>query len=237
MSHFLGVLGGMGPLATADFLRKIVDNTPANTDQEHIPIVMYGDCTTPDRTANIVGGGASPLPQLLEGVRFLSEAGVRAICIPCNSAHYWFAHIKAAASVPVLHIGEASVAQLQKKNLSAKTVGVMSTLGTYHAGIYTEPLKRMEYEVLSPSREEFDTLVSPGIACVKANRVEEAEKLFAIVASRLLQRGAQAIILGCTEIPLGMQQQCREAPAAYVDSTDALALAAIEFLSVPRNGG
>lgn len=230
MSHFLGVLGGMGPLATADFLRKIADNTPAHIDQEHVPIVLYGDCTIPDRSANIVGNGASPLPQLLQGVRFLNQAGVRAICIPCNSAHYWFAHIEAAASVPVLHIGRASVAQLQKRNPTAMTVGVMSTLGTYRTGIYTEALSQMGYAVLSPSGEEFDTLLSPGIACVKANRVEEAEKMFAIAANRLLQRGAQAIILGCTEIPLGMQRQCRLEPSTYVDSTDALALAAIEFI-------
>ena len=86
---FLGVLGGMGPLATADFLRKLVRKSRADTDQEHIPVLLYGDCTTPDRTASIVAGGPSPLPQLLDGIRFLNRNGARAICIPCNSAHAW----------------------------------------------------------------------------------------------------------------------------------------------------
>ena len=231
MNNFLGVLGGMGPLATVDFLKKIVDNTSAHTDQEHVPILLYGDCTTPDRTANIVGNGVSPLPHMLKGIKFLSQAGVGAICIPCNSTHNWYEQIQAASNVPVLHIGNASVALLQKLNPEARAIGVLSTLGTLRAGIYAKPLEQMGYDVLSPSEEEFYTLVSPGIACVKANQVDEAERLFAKAADRLLQRGAHAIILGCTEIPLGMQQQCRLAPTTYVDSTDALALAAIKFLS------
>ncbi len=230
MNHFLGILGGMGPLATADFLRKIVEHTPASNDQEHLPVLLYGDCTTPDRTASIIGEGVSPLPYMLKGVSFLCQAGVGAICIPCNSTHYWYEQIEAASSVPVLHIAKASVAHLQKVNPEARTIGVMSTLGTYRAGIYTEPLLRMGYEVVSPTKEEFDTLVTPGISMVKANRINEAETLFQISANRLLERGAQAIILGCTEIPLGMQQPCHLAPEIYVDSTDALAYSAIDFI-------
>jgi aspartate racemase len=68
MKNFLGVLGGMGPLATADFLSKLVENTSAQTDQEHIPVLLYGDCTIPDRTQSIMGKGPSPLPQLLDGI-------------------------------------------------------------------------------------------------------------------------------------------------------------------------
>ena len=85
MNHFLGVLGGMGPLATADFLSKLVQNTDAQIDQDHIPVLLYGDCTTPDRTASIVGKGPSPLDKLLAGIRFLNDSGVGAICIPCNT--------------------------------------------------------------------------------------------------------------------------------------------------------
>ena len=97
MADFLGVLGGMGPLATADFLRKLVKKTPAGIDQEHIPVLLYGDCTIPDRTANIVGGGLSPLPKLLDGIRFLNESGAKVICIPCNSAHCWYEEMQAAS--------------------------------------------------------------------------------------------------------------------------------------------
>jgi aspartate racemase len=229
MSGFLGVLGGMGPLATADFLRKLVENTVAGRDQEHIPVLMYGDCTTPDRTASIVGRGQSPLPQLLEGIRFLDRAGAQAICVPCNSAHHWYGDMASASGVPVLHIAQASVDEVRRKKPSARVVGVMSTLGTFETGIYRDVLQAQGYEVLAPTRGEFDTLVSPGIADVKANLVEAASRSFSVVAQSLLDRGADIIILGCTEIPLGMQRQYRANPSLYVDSNDALALAAVRF--------
>jgi len=229
MSGFLGVLGGMGPLATADFLRKLVENTMAAQDQEHIPVLMYGDCTTPDRTASIVGRGVSPLPKLLEGIRFLDRAGAQAICIPCNSAHHWYDDMAAASSVPVLHIAQASVDEVRRKMPEARVVGVMSTLGTYETGLYRNALHTHGYEVLAPTRGEFDTLVSPGIADVKANLIDAASRSFSVAAQSLLDRGADIIILGCTEIPLGMQRQVRANPSLYVDSNDALAVAAVRF--------
>lgn len=227
MSGFLGVLGGMGPLATADFLRKLAQNTVAGGDQAHIPVLMYGDCTTPDRTASIVGQGPSPLPQLLAGVEFLNRAGVRAICIPCNSAHHWYDALAAVSVAPILHIANASVDEVRRKKPSARVVGVMSTLGTFETGIYRRALADRGYEVLTPTREEFDALVSPGIAAVKANQVDEASRSFDVVAKSLFERGADLIILGCTEIPIGMQRQCLADPGLYVDSTEALALAAV----------
>ncbi|MES2605291.1 MAG: amino acid racemase, partial [Pseudomonadota bacterium] len=136
MQKFLGVLGGMGPLATADFLKKLVENTPASVDQEHIPVMLYSDCTTPDRTAHIVGDGPSPLPQLLAGIRFLNDSGAAAICIPCNSAHCWYDEMVAASRVPVFHIVRSSAAQVRRKNPSAQKVGVLSTFGTHRMGIY-----------------------------------------------------------------------------------------------------
>jgi aspartate racemase len=231
MKDFLGVVGGMGPLATADFLRKLVKKTPASVDQEHIPVMLYGDCTTPDRTASIVGAGDSPLPQLLEGVRFLNRAGAKAICVPCNSAHCWFDEMQAASDVPIFHIVRASAGQVRRKNPDAKVVGVLSTLGTYSTGIYKSALEMLGYAVVSPTMEEFETLVSPGIAMVKANNWMEAEAAYETAAQRLTERGAEMIILGCTEIPFGMERQYRANPSRFVDSNDALAEAVIDFFT------
>lgn len=231
MSNFLGVLGGMGPLATADFLAKVVGNTPARVDQDHIPVLVYGDCTTPDRTANIVDGGPSPLPQLLEGIRMLNRNGVRAICIPCNSAHCWFEEMAAASGVPVFHIVRASAGQVRKKNPAARVVGVLSTFGTHRMGIYRKTLAEMGFTVVTPTDDEFETLVSPAIALIKANQLEEAEAVFAKAADRLRERGAEIIILGCTEIPIGMRKQYQANSGAFVDSNDALALEVIDFFA------
>jgi aspartate racemase len=231
MGGFLGVLGGMGPLATADFLEKLVAFNPAQTDQEHVPVILYGDCTTPDRTANIVGNGSSPLPKLLAGIEFLNRAGVTAICVPCNSAHCWYDDMVAASKVPVLHIVRASAALVHKKNPHATVVGVLSTYGTHQMGIYKSTLVDQGYTVITPTDEEFKALVSPGIAMIKANKLDAAEVVFRRATQQLLARGARIVVLGCTEIPIGMRQQCLLTPELFVDSNEALALCAIEFLA------
>ncbi|MGE3475630.1 MAG: aspartate/glutamate racemase family protein [Rhodospirillaceae bacterium] len=221
-TNFLGVLGGMGPLATADFLRKLVKKTPADVDQKHIPVLLYGDCTTPDRTASVVGKGPSPLPHLLAGIRFLSAQGARAICIPCNSAHCWYDEMQAASPVPVLHIVKASAEQVRRKSPVASRVGVLSTFGTHRMGIYRDTLSAMGYEVVTPSDHEFETLISPAIAMNKANKWTEAEHLYDAAAQSLWDRGAEIVVLGCTEIPFGMERQYRANPSRFVDSNDAL---------------
>ena len=231
MPGFLGVLGGMGPLAAADFLRKLVKRTPADVDQKHIPVLLYGDCTTPDRTANVIGKGPSPLPQLLAGIDFLNTQGARAICIPCNSAHCWFDEMQSASAVPILHIVHASARQVRKKNPTAKAVDVLSTVGTHRMGIYTTSLTEAGYAVITPTDEEFDTPISPAIAMNKANKWVEAEALYDAAAARLWDRGADVIVLGCTEIPFGMERQYRANPSRYVDSNDALVDAALDFFS------
>lgn len=225
---FLGILGGMGPLATADFLRKLAKKTPAEVDQAHIPILLYGDCSTPDRTANLVAGGASPLPKLLDGIRFLNQHCIQAICIPCNSAHAWFDQMQAASQAPLLHIVRASAAQLRRKNPAVSTVGVLSTFGTYRMGLYSRTLQDLGYRVVTPTEAEFETLISPAIAMNKANQWAQAEAYYDRAAQILLDRGAEIIILGCTEIPLGMEQQIRLHPNRFVDSSDALVDAVIE---------
>lgn len=222
VANALGVLGGMGPLATADFLHKLTLATPAGRDQEHIPLVLYGDCTTPDRTASVLGNGPSPLPQLLAGIRFLNDAGCVAIAIPCNSAHCWYDEMAAASRVPVLHIVRASAERVRRNNPATRRVGVLSTEGTHRMGIYKATLEQLGFEVLSPSPQDFTQLVSPGIADIKANRLEDAVRKFDLAADLLLSRGAEQIVLGCTEIPLGMQKRCAEDPGRMVDSTQSL---------------
>ena len=231
MRHFLGVIGGMGPLATSDFLRKLVEHTSAKNDQENIPVIVYGDCTTPDRTENIVGNGPTPYPQLLDAINFLNNAGVGSICITCNSAHHWHDELAKHSSVPVFSIIKASADQVRKKNPNIKTVGVLSTYGTYQVGIYEKALVELGFNVISPTLDEFTTLVSPGIALIKADKLPEAEIVFEKASDYLVKRGAEIIILGCTEIPIGMQQQYAKNPAKFVDSNDALAISIAEFYS------
>jgi aspartate racemase len=110
----LGVLGGMGPLASAHFMVRLTELTPAARDQDHIPAVLWSDPRVPDRTEARLAGGADPLPALLRGLRGLEEAGCGAIAIPCNTAHGWHAAMQAATPLPILHIVDAAAAELRR---------------------------------------------------------------------------------------------------------------------------
>lgn len=227
---WLGVIGGMGPLAASDFLRKLTLSTAAQTDQQHIPTLLYGDCTTPDRTASVLGEGPSPLPQLLAAVDFLNSAGVQVIAMPCNSAHCWYENLVDRAKMPFLHIVDASAQQVLKRNPKASSVGVLSTEGTARMGIYTQRLTALGLKPLTPSDDDFHDLVSPGIAFVKAGDLEAGGALLRRAADRLFIRGAQSVILGCTEIPLGMTHELETDPVRYIDSTQSLVDATLMHL-------
>jgi aspartate racemase len=137
----------------------------------------------------------------------------------------------AASNVPLFHIVRASAEQVRQKNPEATAVGVLSTFGTHQMGMYRNTLKDMGFDVITPTDEEFERLVSPGIALIKANKLAEAEVVFAEAAALLVERGAEIIILGCTEIPIGMRQQCKSKPLQFVDSNDALALSVAAFFA------
>jgi len=224
----LGVLGGMGPLASAHFMLRLTLLTPAGRDQEHVPAVLWSDPRVPDRTAGRLAGGADPLPFLLRGVRGLRQAGCGAIAIPCNTAHGWYEPM-AAEGVPILHIVDAAAAELRKV-VPEGTVGVMGTAGTLAMRLYQDRLERQGWRCIVPGEAEMAARVTPAIAAVKANRVADAYAPLAEVVRALAARGARAVVLGCTEIPLGIQAgDWRSLPVPLVDTIDALALAAIAW--------
>jgi aspartate racemase len=216
----------MGPLASAEFMRRLTLLTPAERDQDHIPAVLWSDPRVPDRTAARLGGGADPLPALLRGIRGLEAAGCGAIAIPCNTAHGWFEGMQAATTLPILHIVDAAAAELARLGLRRGRIGVMGTAATLAMRLYQQRLEHRGYECLVPTEAEMARLVTPGIAEVKANRVAEAYAPLAEAARALAARGAQAVVLGCTEIPLGIAAG-PPLPFPVCDTIDGLARAAI----------
>ncbi|MDP1718413.1 MAG: amino acid racemase, partial [Burkholderiales bacterium] len=136
MSPKLGVLGGMGPMATVDFLHKLVDRTPAQADHEHIPVIVHSVPQLPDRMQAIFDNGASPLPKLMEAIETLQAAGAVCIAMPCNTAHYWYEEFEPSAKVPFLHIADTALAAIDSGNLSGACLGLMGTRGTLKAGFY-----------------------------------------------------------------------------------------------------
>jgi aspartate racemase len=224
----LGVLGGMGPLASAQFMVRLTLLTPAGRDQDHVPAVLWSEPRVPDRTQGRLSGGEDPLPWLLRGLRGLKAAGCGAVAIPCNTAHGWYDEMT-GVGLPILHIVDAAAEQLRQVAPSG-TVGVMGTAAALFMRLYQDRLEHLGWRVIVPTDGAMGALVTPAIARVKANRVAEAYEPLAEAVRGLAARGAQAVILGCTEIPLGIQAgPWRELGVPLVDTIDALALASIAW--------
>lgn len=226
----LGVLGGMGPLASAQFMLRMTLLTPVAKDQEHIPAVLWSDPRVPVRGEVMRAGSADPLPWLLRGIEGLKRAGCGAIVIPCNTAHVWYEQMIRAAGLPMPHIVDAAAADLTRIGIRPGLIGLMGTPMTLQTKLYQQRLAGLGWECIQPSDEQMTRLVSPAIALVKANQVADAYEPLAEVVNDLASRGASAVVLGCTEIPLGIQA----GPSArlnvpVIDTIDALARAAIAW--------
>ena len=224
----LGVLGGMSPVASAQFMLRLTLLTPAERDQEHIPAILWSDPRIPDRTAAKYAGGEDPLPALLRGIHGLEQAGCGAIVIPCNTAHGWYEEMRAATKLPIPHIIDTVADDLRRQGVTSGKIGLMGTTGTLRMRLYQQRLDALGYECITPDDDQMACLVSPAIAMVKANRVVESYAPTMQVAQDLMARGAQAVVLGCTELPVAAQAG---PPADFpmADSIDALARAAIPW--------
>jgi aspartate racemase len=227
-SGILGVLGGMGPLASAQFMLRLTQLTPASRDQDHIPTVLWSDPRVPDRTEGRLSAGDDPLPWLLRGIEGLRRAGCGAIAIPCNTAHGWYDAMHERAGVPILHIVDAAAVELRRIGITGGRIGIMGTQATLAMRLYQTRLNAQGWDCIAPSQEQMDSLVSPAIALVKANRLGDAYTPLLQAMRSLGSRGAACIVLGCTEIPLGIQAgPLLDMP--MVDTIDALARAAIAW--------
>lgn len=214
----------MGPLATVDFLRKLVDATPARSDQEHIPMVVRFCPEVPDRVEALFGRGASPEAALVRAARLIEQAGAQGLAMPCNTAHAWHEPIAAAIGIPILHIVESAVSALGV--LRSGRIGLLATSGTLRARIYRQ---RGGGDVawIEPTNATLESHVMPGIRAVKANRVEEGRALLGEAARALIRQGADAIVLACTEIPFALADFALPVPA--IDPTAELARACVAW--------
>ena len=176
MKGALGVLGGMGPLATADFLQKVIKATPAERDQEHIPILVYAVPQVPDRTESILSGNDEPLTWMRQGLKVLRNSGAECIAIPCNTAHYWYDQLIDGFDIPILHIVDATASALANENINGGPVGLLATAGTITAGVYQTRFSTLGYDCLAPNHDAQINGVTAGIAAVKAGDFLEKEE-------------------------------------------------------------
>jgi aspartate racemase len=219
----VGILGGMGPLATADLYEKIVANTPARTDQEHLRVVVWADPTTPDRTAALEGG-PTPVPKLQAGIDQLERAGASFIVVACNTAHAFFPALH--TNVPLLSIMDETARAVKKEYPEVKTVGLLATRGTTKAGMYQKAFAALGMEVVAPD-EAGQASVSEAIARVKAgDRGAATTALVGKAADDLVaKKHAELLLTGCTELPIVFRASDAHVPV--VDPTEAVAKAVV----------
>lgn len=224
-AHVLGILGGMGPLATADFYRRLVERTPATRDQEHLPVVIWADPGVPDRTAALVERAPSPLPALVEGARRLRRAGATVVAVPCNTAHAFIAPVAKAAGVEVLDMVGAAMREAVRLAVGGGGVGVLATNGTRAARLY-ERAAPAAVEVVQVRADVQRDCVDAAIGLVKGGGdLGVAAELIADATRELRRQGAEVAVAACTEIPLVSGAAMRVLPV--LDSTDALVDAAL----------
>lgn len=217
----IGIIGGMGPMATADLFTKIIQSTVAKTDQEHLHVLIDNNTDIPDRTACILEGSDAPLGPMVESARRLVDQGADLLIIPCNTAHYFHPGLQAAVDVPVLNMPEISAQYCAEKGYSC--VALLSTAGTVRAQIYEPYFEKLDIRLLHPSRVGIDNLMYLIYDEIKAGRTPHPERLYPELMA-LEEQGAQAFLLACTELPLAFHDGGR---IPFIDPTLLLARAAV----------
>ena len=225
MKKTLGIIGGMGPLATADLFRKIVEQTEAACDQDHIHILIDNNTNIPDRTAALLSGGESPVPELRKSAGRLIAMGAEGLMMPCNTAHYFYDGVTAATKLPVLHMLRLTAEEIDRRKI--RTVGLLATDGTIQTGIYERLFEEHGVTVVKPDaagQKQIMALIYDG---VKAGNAAFDTAPVRTVLDGMLASGVEAFVLGCTELPIAFTDY--DLPYPVVDPTAVLARAAIEF--------
>ena len=225
----VGVIGGVGPQATAYFLDMVVRLTQADRDQDHLDMVVLDHASIPDRTAFILGTSTDdPGPVMADDARRLAAFGAAFLVLPCNTAHHFTQEIEAAVEIPLVSIVAETVAEVVRRVGTPRAVGLLATTGTVRAAVYQDALAAVGAQAVLPDEREQAALMRIIYEQVKAGRPVDVPAFHGLVGS-LRERGAQAVVLGCTELSVvAADLDLLAADPALVDSLDVLARRTIE---------
>jgi len=219
----LGVIGGLGPMATAYFMELVTEMTDAATDQEHMEMLIYSAPSIPDRTRYILDNASeNPLPEMLRIGKLLAQQGAQRIAIPCVTAHYFFEELESGIPVPVIN-GVQETAQHLKDHGITKA-GIMATDGTIQSKVFHRELEKCGVAAVTPSADRQADVMGLIFDDIKAGKPVDMAK-FANVTKELRENGAQAIILGCTE--LSLIKRAHAIGPGFLDAMEILAQQAI----------
>lgn len=228
-TRIIGVLGGMGPAATIDFMAEVLRLTGAEHEQDNLRLIVDSNPTVPLRHPAIRGEGPSPGPALAEMARGLERAGAELLVMPCNTAHAFQAEIEAATPLPFLSIIDAVIAAVEGEHPQARRIGLLAADGCLDAGLYQTALARNGREALRPDAGAQARLMDLIFRIKRGETRQAVRRSMAQLAHDLVEAGAEALIAGCTEVPLVLGAADLAVP--LINSTEILARATIEQAS------
>ena len=221
-----GIMGGMGPAATCDLFKKIIDLTPATKDQEHLHIIIDSNVEIPDRTAYISGIGENPMPEMIKSIVRLENMGVDYIAIPCNTAHYFYDDMVKYTKTKILNMIYETAAFLKNAHSEHKDYLLLATKGTYKSGIYNRIFTDFNLNIIEPN--DFDQqIIMNWIYNVKSSKFDIDPMEFQILINKYTNNKDIPIILGCTELPILAEKI--GIPEKYIDPVSILAKRCIEL--------
>ena len=223
----LGIIGGMGPAATALLYKMIIDNTPAKSDQEHIPMVILNDCLMPDRTAAILGTEeqrAAVIKKMSEDAQMLKNCGCDTMVVPCNTAHYFVDQISEKCGIRVLHMLRLTAAKA-KEMAPNKKVAVLATNGTIQTGIYQKCLSEEGLTAWNPPED-----IQKAVMSIIYDKVKAGQKYgpadWKAIDDAVKASGCDCAVLGCTELSVVAKEL--DLPKFYIDAMEVLAEKCVE---------
>lgn len=226
MLKTIGIIGGMGPLAAADLFAKITRLTAAETDQAHIHVIVDSNTAIPDRTAAILSGGASPVPELVRSALRLESAGADVLVMSCNTAHYFIEEVRTFTRLPFIHMIEETAKEARRRGCGC--AGLLATEGTCRTGLYDRAFAVQGVKLVKPEEALEAHIMDMIYQGVKAGVKEYPLAGVREAMDALRAQGASAFVLGCTEMPLAFSMYKIE--GAVIDPTEVLARRAIEFV-------
>ncbi|KKW34284.1 hypothetical protein A3D69_04020 [Candidatus Uhrbacteria bacterium RIFCSPHIGHO2_02_FULL_54_11] len=235
MTHkTIGIIGGAGPLATVDFERRLLALANAASDQEFPIIITFNNSQIPDRTKAILDRGSNPTKEIIRTIETLKHAGAEILCFPCNTSHAFYEEFAPALQgVEFVHLPRAVKEYMKTYLPDIKTIGILCTEGTRLSGVYDRKLGK-EYAIIYPKETTQTHCVSQAIygkRGIKAGYTTEPRAILKEAVDELVELGAEAILLGCTELPLVL----KKARVPLIDTSEVLAKAVLARASVPRS--
>lgn len=225
----IGILGGMGPEATADLFMRIIRSTPVKRDQDHFRVIIDSNSKIADRTPAVLGTGPSPLPTIVETGKNLERAGADFLIMPCNTAHFFYAEIQAELGIPLLHMIRLSAKHIKEDYPQIKRVGLLATDGTLASKLYQEAYGEYGIEIINPTDASQTDVMDAVYRDIKTGDLETGGKLLHRVAVELIEAGSDAVICGCTEVSLVIHDGDMSVPV--VDPLQVLAEEAVKLAS------